>query len=400
MLHAKSKISLIFLLIVALIGTLLRSAFLITIPFEFQNLVHAHSHVAFQGWVYTLMMLILIDSYLDKSQIKKRRYLLQFNLTTVVIIGILITFSMQGYGLYSIIFLTLFQLLNYLFIYSFFRDTKHFLNDNVKPVSLLFIKTGLWLGLLSTLMPIGIGIISSKGLNGSEIYNALVYTFLHLQYNGWFLFVALGLFYKFLENNSGFYKRIYAVRFYFLFTISVIPAISLSMLGMSFSNYILLPAYISAALQLLALFYFLKSFYGCLFAVLNKKSIWFRILLITFLLSFFLKVTLQFLSVFPVFKDYAFNNKSIVIAYIHLSMIGVISFLFLAMMIEQKWLNLNRFNMTGNIFLFSGFISTELLLLFIGLTIYYNPAALSIGSFFMAIGILFLILSTKKNSNN
>ena len=112
-----SKISLIFFLVVALIGTLLRSIFFIPIPLGYRNLVHAHSHVAFQGWIYTIIILLLTNLYLKKNQIQKGRYPLQFKLTVFVLTGTLITFSLQGYGLYSILFSTLFQLLNYWFIY-------------------------------------------------------------------------------------------------------------------------------------------------------------------------------------------------------------------------------------------------------------------------------------------
>ena len=79
------------------------------------------------------------------------------------------------------------QLLVYLSV--FFKDTKH-----LDSLPLRLIRMGLWLGVLSTLMPIGIGILSAKRLNGSEAYQSIVYTFLHLQYNGWFLFVLLGLY--------------------------------------------------------------------------------------------------------------------------------------------------------------------------------------------------------------
>ncbi len=388
-----SKASLAFLFIVALIGTLLRSTFLITIPFEYQNLIHAHSHVAFQGWIYTLMMLLLTEFFLKKNQISKGRYPLQFKLTIVVIIGVLVSFSLQGYGLYSITVSTMFQFLNYWFVYSFLRDTKLVHEDSANPVSLLFVKTGLWLGLLSTLLPVGIGVLSAKGLSGTEIYNSFIYTFLHLQYNGWFLFVALGFFYKFLESNNVRYNRKNAFKFYLLFTVAVIPAIALSFMGLSFSNYVLLPAYIAAGLQWLGLLYFLKSFTGKLNTLLIQKSKWIRMYLLVFLISFYLKVALQCLSAFPGFKEFSFHNKSVIIAYLHLSLIGVISFLFLGMMIELKWLKINRLSIAGSVLLISGFLITESLLVLNGLALYFEPVALSIWSFVMVLGILCLMLS-------
>ena len=391
-----NKISLIFLFLVALIGTFLRSTAFIPIPLKYINLVHAHSHVAFQGWVYTTMILLLTSIYLKENQIKTGRYPLQYILTVIVVIGVLISFSLQGYGLYSIIFSTLFQLLNYWFIYRFLKDSGDINSFPGNAISLRFVKTGLWLGLLSTFMPIGIGILSAKGLSGTEAYQSLVYAFMHLQYNGWFLFVVLGLFFKFLENNNILYNRKYAIKFYWLFAIAVIPATALSLIGMGFSKYIMLPAYFAATLLGTAFLFFIMALPGNLIASLKQKSKWFQLYLTTFLVSFTLKMTLQCLSAFPLFKPYAFNNNSVIVAYLHLSLIGVISFLFIAMMIEMKWLPINRFVKVGSVLLVLGFVTTELLLIFERLDLHYDHVALIIGSATMALGILFLIISPNK----
>ena len=385
----RSKISLSFLFLVALIGTVLRTPALIPPFLEYRNLVHAHSHVAFQGWIYTLMFLALISFYLSADQIQQGRYRLQFKFTVLVIVGVLITFSWQGYALYAIIFATLFQLLNYWFIYCFFRDTK----GVGQSISLRWIKTGLVLGLLSTLVPIGIGILASKGLGGSETYNSLVYAFLHLQYNGWFLFVALGLFYKLLENHQVQYNHKSTRRFYWLFTISVLPAIALSLLGMSFAAPFKPPAYLSAALQMAALVFFLKSLMGNIKQLFSGKNQWFHWYLSSFLVFFVLKTLLQCFSVFPLFNTYAFHNKQIILAYLHLSLIGVISFLLMATMIDKGWLRINIYSKAGNLMLVTGFTITELLLVLSGLGLASNPVILSAGSAIMAFGILFLILS-------
>lgn len=246
-------------------------------------------------------------------------------------------------------------------------------------------------------MPFVIGFLSAKGQSGTELYNAFVYTFMHLQYNSWFLFVALGVFYKFLEKNGTDYNTLQARWFYRLFTISIIPAIALSLLGMSFSKYFILPAYLSAILQVLGLFFFLLSLPRKTANLLKHKSVWLRQLyLLVFLLSFFLKNILQSLSVFPAFQPYTFNNKLIILAYLHLTLIGAISFLFLALMFEMKWLHVNLFTKTGSfLLLFLGFASTELMLTFGGFGLWCNHQILLAGSVSMALGIMLLI-----NRNN
>lgn len=386
----QSKISLFFFFIVATIGTLLRSTSFIHIPLEFRNLIHSHSHVAFQGWIYTLLFLLLTRLFLSKYQIKKGRYSLQFQLTIVVIIGILISFSWQGYALYSIIFSTVFQILNYWFIYRFFKDTKQYSKKNI---ALKFVKTGLWLGILSSLAPYGIGILSAKGFNGSEAYHSLVYTFLHLQYNGWFLFVALGLLFQLLESNAISFCYKSALKFYWLFTVAVIPAIALSLLGMSFSKYIIIPAYFSVGLQYLGLFYFIRIFYSKIRVFTSTKNKLFQLFFIAFFISFLLKVVVQGLSVLPVFKSFAFENKFIILAYLHLNFIGVLSFLLLSFIVEQKWLLNQLLTRIGGVLLFVGYISTEILLLLGGLGWFYSILLIFIGSLAMAIGVLLLLFN-------
>lgn len=389
-----SKISLFFLFIVALIGTYLRASAYISVPLLYANLVHAHSHVAFQGWVYTIMFQVLSNIFLTETQIKKGLYPLQFKITIMVLIGVMVSFSLQGYGLYSIIFSTIFQLLNYWFIYRFLKDTK----EAKKSISLRFIKTGLYLGLLSTLLPYFIGITSAKGLAGTEIYRSLVYTFLHFQYNGWFLFVVLGLFFNFLEKTEIRYSQQYAANFYWLFTVAVIPAVGLSLVGMSFAENIIWIAYFAAIFQWVGLIYFLLLIKGNITSILSIKSKWFNLYFFIFIASFILKITTQSLSVFPAFQNLAFFNKQVILAYLHLSLIGGISFLFLALLIEMKWLLLTGMSKAGTVFLIAGFLVTELLLTAEGLGLYHHQIALIIGSVFMVVGILLLMLCSTQTS--
>ena len=395
-----SKASLVFLFLVALIGTVLRSIKYLSIPFEYANLVHAHSHVAFQGWIYTLMLLLLVRYFLREEQISAGRYLLQFQLTVVVIVGVLISFSLQGYGLISIICSTLFQLLNYWFIFRFIKDSRTNNEGGAVNISLRFVHTGLLLGLISTLLPIAIGISASRGMKGSELYDSLVYTFLHLQYNGWFLFVALGLFYRFLEKNQIVFDNNRANRFYWCFTSSVIPAIVLSLLGMSFSNYLELIAYFSAILQSIGLIYFLLSLPADLIRKLKQKIWWVKSYFFGFILFYCIKVILQSLSALPTFREYAFLNKNIILAYLHLSLIGVISFLFLSLMMELKWISNDHWGKVGNTLFFIGFLVTELMLLLIGLEVYHNQILLIVGSSSMTLGILLLLISRTDKSNS
>ncbi|MBS9766633.1 MAG: hypothetical protein KGV44_03715 [Flavobacteriaceae bacterium] len=376
------KISLFFFLIIAIIGTLLRGLFFINIPLDFQNIVHAHSHTAFQGWIYTAQFLLLTKLFLRDEQIKKGRYALQFKVTIVVILGVLVSFALQGYGLFSILFSTLFQVLNFIFIYRFLKDIRSLASS----VGIKFVKTGLWLGVLSNFLPFAIGFLTAKGLKGTELFYSCLYSFLHLQYNGWFLFVGIGLLLKILEKKLTYNKDTH--RFYELFAITVLPAITLSFLGMSFAKYILIPAYISAFLQYLGVFYLVRFFYQNRSELNLKHQLFFTI----FLASFLLKIVLQSLSVFPIFKELAFENKFIILAYLHLNFIGVLSFLILAVIAKLKWLLSNFLNKIGSFFLIIGFLLTELFLVLGGLGIFYSMIGIFIASAFIALGVLILLV--------
>ena len=390
------KVSLLFLSLVAVIGTWLRANFLFSVPLQYDHLVHAHSHTAFQGWIYTVMFLIITQQFLTEEQIQKGKYPLQFKLTIGVIFGVLISFSIQGYALFSIIFSTLFQFLNYWFIYRFFKDVKKRKEWVKNRVSLRFVKTGLWLALLSTFMPYGIGALSAKGLNGTEIYQSFIYAFLHFQYNGWFLFVALGILFKSFENDQVSYNENWATWFYRLFTVAVIPALSLSLLGMSFREWMILPAHFSGVLQIVGLFLFVQILRKSLYSWFQSKNVWLRLFFMVFLSSFLVKTILQYLSVFPVFEMYAFENKNIVLAYLHLSLLGVITFFLLAMLIDFKWLVTNSWTKVGGGLVLAGFVITELLLVLGGMQLGFYQGLLFVGSLAMAVGIITLFFSPQK----
>ncbi len=387
------KISLVFLFLVAFIGTLLRSVDFLPFHFHYANWVHAHSHTAFQGWIYLTQFLFLTRIYLSENQIKKHNYPILFKITAITVVGVLISFAMQGYGLYSIIISTIFQVLCYAFFYYFLRDTRGYAQGN--KVSLKFIKTGLWFGVLSSLLPFAIGIASAKGLCGTEIYFSLIYSFLHLQYNGWFLLVMIGLFYQFLEREKIPFSQSRANTFYYLFSWGVIPSISLSLLGMSYAPLIKVLAYLSSILLAISLMYFILSIPKNLKNVLSEKPLLFRIFLGSFLFCFVLKIILQCLSVFPYFLNYAFHNKPIILAYLHLNFIGVISLLLLALIFERNWLPINTMTKLGSYSFIVGFILSELALLLSGFGILSDKFLEIFGSLGMLVGVLLLLISPK-----
>ena len=164
---------------------------------------------------------------------------------------------------------------------------------------------------------------------------------------------------------------------------------------MEFSTYIMPVAYASAMILLGALVFFIRGLPKSLFAPLEKWGFWFRVYFYGFIASFLLKMALQVLSVLPPFQSYASYNKFIIIAYLHLSLIGSISFLLLALFLDMKWMPVTRRFKAGSIMMFAGFGATEILLALAGLGLFYDPVLLAAGSGCMAVGILIMVLNRK-----
>tara|TARA_R110001592_G_scaffold88812_5_gene261430 strand:- start:169 stop:1392 length:1224 start_codon:yes stop_codon:yes gene_type:complete len=391
-----SKIGLTFFFIVALLGSIMRLAPFTALFVEYKHILHAHSHVAFQGWVYIILFLLISKIYIDKSMLEKRNYKLLFITTIATVFGIMVSFLIQGYALFSIAFSSLFQVVNYWFVYRFFKDVKSSEKAKKHFFSIRFIKTAMLLMLFSTFGPWAVGILSAKGLAGSEYFNSALYFFFHFQYNGWFTFAVLGLFFAWLEKiNIGFDLKA-ANTFFILSTFTIIPTYSLSLLGMSFANYFTLIATISATIQLYAVYYLMKSMRLSFKTVKRLFSPWAYSLLLVAASCFLFKNILQFASTFSFVNNLAFENKFIIIGYIHLVMIGFISCFLLAILFQLNWLKINK---TGLILLVTGFVLSEVTLILLGLVPSdFLIQAIAILSFMMAIGLGLILIRQLTNS--
>ena len=143
-----SKIGLTFFFIVALLGSIMRVAPFTSLFTEYKHILHAHSHVAFQGWVYIILFLLISKTYIDKPILEKRNYKLLLITTIATVIGIMVSFLIQGYALFSIAFSSLFQVVNYWFVYRFFKDVKASEKAKKHFFSIRFIKAAMLLMLM------------------------------------------------------------------------------------------------------------------------------------------------------------------------------------------------------------------------------------------------------------
>ncbi|MCB9223139.1 MAG: hypothetical protein H6582_03095 [Crocinitomicaceae bacterium] len=365
---------------------MMRLAVFTNVFLPYENILHAHSHIAFQGWLYLALFLFITKSYLNPDQFNKERYRWQLYTTIVILFGVLVSFLVQGYGLFSIIFSSLFQVMNYIFCFTFLVDTSKLPKVSKAKMSLKFIRVAVVLLSISTLGPWGVAIFSANGLADTEYFDTALYFFFHFQYNGWFTFAILGAIIYLAEQNHIQYNSKWLFRSYQLLLWSVVPAFSLSLLDMSYANLLEILAVLAGIIQFMGIIFFVLSW--------NTPSISFimrgNYLLSIGILCLTLKYLLQLASSVPYFKELAFLNKPIIIGYIHLTMIGFLTFVLLGVLTELKWLTRSKI---GWMTFLLGFLSSEIVLLLIGFQpqlFHYKMIVLS--SVLMAIGVILIFI--------
>ncbi len=361
------RINLFYFVIVACLGVLMRST-AIGAPFEFDynHILHTHSHTAFIGWVYQSLFLAIVTLFLGDAQIFSGKYRLQFYITQALVLGMMIAFACQGYALYSIILSSLFQLMTYWFAWRFFRDWRE--NSALHErhfYSVRFIKIALIALVISSFGPWGLAIIVANGLGASEWYSMAIYFYLHFQYNGWFIFAFLGLFFYLLEKSGVNFSAKSATLFFRWLAVSLFPAYFLSILGITQHPVIYFLAIISGIGQVVALIFFGKVLYSHRQSLMQVFSqTWISLLIAISVAAFFLKTVLQLLSIVPPFDAYAFHNRGVIIAFIHLVVLGAISTGVIGVFAQLGWFSLSkRLEKTGITAFFSGFVATEFILI-------------------------------------
>ncbi len=395
------RVALLNLFVIGCIGLLLRWMMVRAIPgFNFKNILHAHSHGALLGWLYCALFVALVHGFLPAAARQKRVYKWLFWLAQIAVLGMLLSFPLQGYASVSITFSTLHILFSYGFAWFFLKDCRA--NPEIKTkhrLSFRFIKLSLWLMVLSSLGPWAMGPIMASGNSFTPLYYNAIYFYLHFQYNGWFTFAVLGLFFRLLEQYNISFSTQLGNRFFLLMAIAVGPAYLLSVLWTEPPVWVNIIGGISAAIQVYALLVFLKLCWHPGKELLASFSKTATTILLFSLLSFILKLLMQLLSALPYFAVLAYKVRHFVIGYLHLVLIGLVSFFLLAYFARIGWFNLhNSVAKTGLYIFLTGFISSEALIFAQGTSFWLRMGAipsfdliLFFGSILLPTGILLML---------
>ncbi len=379
------RISLFNLLIVSLLGVLMRSIPLIdNFPLLYKNVLHGHSHFAFGGWLMPILLVQIIRAF---PQVKESIGLEHLKMIAFALLfsaaGMLVTFPFMGYALASIIFSTLSVAASFYLVVMVWKALK----GRQLSVSEKFLKAGLvWLA-LSAIGPFATGPIIAMGQQGSPLYFNSVYFYLHFQVNGWFVFVILALLYRLMENKGVAANGDISFK---LMNLAVVPTFFLSVLWNQPSAVFYVIGGAGAVLQLAALFYMVKDWQR--WKNVSRISTWIQVALVAFVM----KLVLQFLGAFPLFASMAFENKSIVIAFLHLVLLGFVSLFVLDSISEHS--RLGEFRNGMKLFL-GAFVFTELLMVLyamgsvLGFLIPYYQELLLAFSLFFPLGIWMMLAS-------
>lgn len=366
-----AKLAVLNLAIVSCAGVLLRYKIAFSLPLiDQRNLLYGHSHFAFCGWVSLALFTGIVGVISENGSFNVVKYQRLFWLAYISSFGMLLTFPFMGYKAPSIAFSTLSIIFSYILLGVAWKDINR---SNISNIVRNWFKAGLFFYALSSLGAFHLAWLMATHSVTQEWYIGSVYFFLHFQYNGWFLFGILGLFFYWLEKNKiqgiDFLRR---PIFLSLF-ISCFPGFILSALWMRLPQWLYWLGLTAALLQLVGILLFISFLSFSWKQIKESTGALSRWLWVFSSIALCIKFILQSLSVFPRLSYLAFGYRPIVIGYLHLVLLGFVTFFLLGYLIRQGYLlNLSYWPRRALFLFVGGVIINELLLMIQGLAAINN----------------------------
>lgn len=379
--------------IASVMGLLLRIMYVAPIDWiNFQFLLHGHSHVAMLGWVYLMLYALIFHFFIPKEAQQKPVYNHLFWITQIAVIGMMLYFPFQGYALFSISFSTLHILCSYYFCRLVWKDSQ----PKTTPEKLL-LRTALFFMMLST---IGVWCLGpAVGLLGkaSAFYQIAIQFFLHFQFNGWFLFAVLSVFFN--QLNATIDEKQFRL-FYNLLVASTVLTLALPV-----SWFLPNPIFywinnIGVGIQFISFLIFVKILRPHLRSFFDSLKRTEKTVYSFALFSLVLKIAIQLLVIIPELAEVSHQIRNFVIGFIHLTMLGIITGFLFGIALKNSFLSQKTVLTQWGIKLFLlGFVLTECLLFLQGIYLYFGMGEfplyrqnLLIASCFLPTGLLLLVL--------
>lgn len=322
-----AALSLVNLAVVAALGLLLRYKGAFYLPgVNYKYLLNAHSHFAFSGWITTALFVGLLYVLGRAGGRVGRVYRWLFWFNQLASGGMLISFMIQGYGPVAIFFSALSVVFSYWFAFCYWRDQRRCL---LPPVVSFCLRLALMFLVVSSAGPYLLAYSMAHRLGNMTFYYNSIYLYLHFQYNGWFSFGVLGLFMWMLHERgasleAGGFRWVVG-----LMGAACVPAYALSLLWTEPPVWLRVMAGSAGVVQVAAV-------------VVLGISLWrrsrgpgsFGLLWTLSMIAFVIKIALQALSVVPALGAFAFGFRPVIVAYLHLVVLGFVSFFLLGFFIR------------------------------------------------------------------
>lgn len=316
------KISLANLAIVAFLGTILRSKILFSLPWiDFKNLLHAHSHFAFGGWITLCLFTLMVYEILPARLNRKVKYKVLLWGILLSAVGMLFSFPFQGYGFYAIAFSSLFIFFTYGFSWIFIKDLLQ--TESGRSIRILSI-AALVFADLSSVGPFTLAYMMATHHANLLLYRDSIYTYLHFQYNGFFTLAIFAVFFNQFYNTLLRSMRRSVNLFSFFLVVAVIPTLFLSYLWHFPNSYVRAIAISGCVLLAVVLYHFISMIISLKDKLRQIKSFPMVIGALS-MAAFCIKTVVQIGIVIPSVGNEVFGDRPIIIGYLHLVMLAFVS---------------------------------------------------------------------------
>lgn len=321
------RVALLFLLVAALLGVLLRWQLVAPIPgLVYGHWLHAHSHTAFLGFVFNAFFALALVRFVPSGE--TRVYARLFVVLQIAVLGMLATFPWQGYAAASIAFSTLHMGGAGVFAWRLWR------RNQASPAARPHLRASLFFLILSGLGPLALGPLAATGMRDHPAYALSIYFYLHAQYNGWFPFFlqACALQQISAHTAAPALNRLSSLALRWLLA-GVLLTFAQSTLWLSPPAWVYFAAALGGLAQLIGFAYLLRA----LALAPPPPAGPIRLLAFSALAAFALKLGLQAASAWPALSDLV-SHRFVVIAFLHLVFLGVVAPAIFAAGIHAGWL--------------------------------------------------------------
>ncbi len=395
------RLSLFSLLAVSFAGVIQRYKIAFPLPFVDQrNLMHAHSHLAFAGWITQALMALMVY-YLFKNSMpdafKKYRWILYANLFSAW--GMFVTFISGGFDFLSIAFSTLTVIVSYIFAVMYWVDLGRLKEKNICHH---WFKAALIFSVISSFGGFALAIMLATKVMHQMWFLAAVYFFMHFQYNGWFFFAIMGLLFEklLLKNiNPDSLKIIFI-----MLAAACVPTYFLSALWIPVPRWTYWLMVFSALAQVIAWIWIVMLIRKNISELKQGMTSLGKWLVILPLCALLIKFILQLFATHPALTKIAYEFHSIVIGFLHLVFLAITSLFILGYIVNNNLLIISKTAVRGIVIFTIGIILNELLLMSQGMaalffkTVPFSNESLFVVAVIMFSGILFINLSQKKSA--